>query len=172
MSLNEQIAEHYEALRALAHRLLCRGEGTLRTTALVHEVFLKLRANQGAESEAHLMNLAARTMRQVLVDAARKRTSEKRGGNWQRISLSARVGDDAAQDRAVDVLAIEQSLQKLEIEAPQLAQVVQLHFFGGMSFPDMSRMLGLNERTLFRYWRTARAQMHADLTGAVEPDSA
>ena len=169
MSINEQIAEHYEELRALAHRLLGRGGGTLRTTALVHEVFLKLRAGTSADAftQAHLMNLAARTMRQVLVDAARKRASEKHGGDWERISLSMpRAEADAGQEPALDVLAIEQSLVRLEAESPMLAQVVHLHFYGGLSFPEMSALLGVNERTLFRYWRTARAQIHADLSGA------
>lgn len=167
MSINEQIAEHYEELRALAHRLLGRGGGTLRTTALVHEVFLKLRAGDSAESEAHLMNLAARTMRQVLVDAARKRASEKHGGDWQRVSLSIpRADGESTDESALDVLAIEQSLVRLEAQSPMLAQVVHLHFYGGLSFPEMSELLGVNERTVFRYWRTARAQIHADLGGA------
>jgi len=167
MNLDQQIAVHYDELRALAHRILRRGDATLQTTGLVHEVFLKLRASHGTESEAHLMNLAARAMRQVLVDAARKRSSEKHGGELQRITLTARLGN-AADDSALDVLAIEQSLAALELSSPILAQVVQLHFFGGVSFPEMSRMLGVTERTLFRYWRTARAHIHADLGGGPE----
>ena len=164
MSLDEQIAAHYDELRARAHRVLSRGDASLQTTGLVHEVFLKLRASHGTDSEVHLMNLAARAMRQVLVDAARKRASEKHGGGLQQVTLSAGFGDGFG-DRALDVLSIEQSLATMERDAPLLAQVVQLHFFGGVGFADMSRMMGLNERTLFRYWRTARAQIHADLGG-------
>jgi RNA polymerase sigma factor (TIGR02999 family) len=168
MDLDAQIAEHYESLKVLAHRMLRQSrEGTLRTTGLVHEVFLKLRAIRSTESEAHLMNLAARVMRQVLVDAARRRQNEKRGGDWQRVSLKPGL-EIAGDDQAHDVLAIEQSLRALELQSPTLAQVVELHFFGGLSFPEMSRVLGINERTLFRYWRTARAQIQADL-GAVAP---
>lgn len=163
MDLDAQIAEHYEALKQLAHRMLRQsGDATLRTTGLVHEVFLKLRATRATDSEAHLLNLAARVMRQVLVDAARRRQNEKHGGDWQRVSLKPSL-DAAGDDRAHDVLAIEQSLRALEEQSPTLAQVVELHFFGGLSFPEMSRVLGVNERTLFRYWRTARAHIQADL---------
>lgn len=166
MDLDAQITEHYAALKQLAHRLLRRsGDGTLRTTALVHEVFLKLRGVGGTASEAHLMNLAARVMRQVLVDAARQRQNEKRGGDWQRVGFEPGL-QVAMDDHADDVLAIEQSLRGLEAHSPMLAQVVELHFFGGLSFPEMSRLLGANERTLFRYWRAARAQIQVDLGAA------
>lgn len=168
MSLDQQIAAHYEELKRLAHRMLLRRDTTVQTTGLVHELFLKLRSHGAAESEAHLMNLAARAMRQVLVDAARRRASEKRGGGRIAVTLTDRVGvDDSGME--IDVLAIEQSLQKLELSSPQLARVVELHFFGGMGFPEISRLLGVAERTVFRYWRTARAMIQADLTDAVDP---
>ena len=169
MNLDQQIAAHYEELKQLAHRMLMRRDATLQTTALVHELFLKLRSHGGTEDDAHLMNLAARAMRQILVDAARRRSAEKRGGDQIPVTITDRFG---ALDKGmeIDVLALEQSMQKLEQSAPELAQVVELHFFGGLSFPEMSRVLGVTERTVFRYWRTARAQIHLDLTGtAGEP---
>jgi RNA polymerase sigma factor (TIGR02999 family) len=167
MNLDQQIAQHYEELKRLAHRMLLRGNATLQTTALVHELFLKLRSHAAADSEAHLMNLAARAMRQVLVDAARRRASEKRGGDQIAVTITNRFG---AEDRGleVDVLALEQSLHALEQSAPELAQVVELHFFGGLSFPEIGRLLGVTERTVFRYWRTARAQIQLDMTGGAE----
>ncbi len=165
MDLDQQIAQHYEELKRLAHRLLLRRDATLQTTGLVHELFLKLRSHGAADSEAHLMNLAARAMRQVLVDAARRRASEKRGGDQVAVTITNQFG---AEDKGleIDVLALEQSLSMLEQTAPDLAQVVELHFFGGLSFTEISRLLGVTERTVFRYWRTARAQIQLDLTGA------
>jgi RNA polymerase sigma factor (TIGR02999 family) len=162
MNLDQQIAQYYEELKLLAHRMLLRRDATLHTTALVHELFLKLRSHGGAEGEAHLMNLAARAMRQILVDAARRRASEKRGGDQVAVTITNRFG---AEDKGleIDVLALEQALHKLEQSSPELAQIVELHFFGGLSFADISRLLGINERTLFRQWRTARAQIHLDL---------
>lgn len=167
MSLDQQIAQHYEELKRLAHRMLLRRDATLHTTALVHELFLKLRGHSAADGDAHLMNLAARAMRQILVDAARKRASEKRGGDQIAVTITNRLG---AEDKGmeIDVLALEQSLQKLEKSAPELAKVVELHFFGGLSFADISSLLGINERTLFRQWRTARAQIHLDLSGVAQ----
>lgn len=164
MNLDQQIALHYEELKVLAHRMLLRRHATLQTTALVHELFLKLRSHAGAADEAHLMNLAARAMRQILVDAARRRASEKRGGDQIAVTLTNPLSADEP-GLEIDVLALEQSLERLGQSAPELAQVVELHFFGGLSFPEMSRLLGLTERTLFRYWRTARAQIHLDLGG-------
>ena len=164
MNLDQQIALHYEELKVLAHRMLLRRHATLQTTALVHELFLKLRSHSGATDDAHLMNLAARAMRQILVDAARRRASEKRGGDQIAVTITNQFGADE-KGLEIDVLALEQSLHLLEQSAPELAQVVELHFFGGLSFPEMSRLLGLAERTLFRYWRTARAQIYLDLGG-------
>jgi RNA polymerase sigma factor (TIGR02999 family) len=165
MNLDQQIAQHYEELKRLAHRMLQRGGATLQTTALVHELFLKLRTHCATDSEAHLMNLAARAMRQVLVDAARRRASEKRGGDQAAVTITQRFGGDD-RNMGIDVLALEQSLHKLEQSSPDLARLVELHFFGGLSFPEISRLLGVNERTLFRRWRLARAEIHLDLTGA------
>ncbi len=164
MDLDQQIAALYPELKQLAHRLLLRRDATLQTTALVHELFLKLRGHAGTEGDAHLMNLAARAMRQILVDAARRRLAEKRGGDQVSVTITNRFGE-LDKGMEIDVLALEQSLHKLEQNSPELAQVVELHFFGGLAFPEMARLLGLTERTLFRYWRTARAQIHLDLTG-------
>lgn len=164
MNLDQQIAQHYDELKRLAHRMLLRRDATLQTTALVHELFLKLRSHSAADSEAHLMNLAARAMRQVLVDAARRRASEKRGGDQVAVTITGRIG---AEDKGleVDVLALEQSLQRLEQSSPDLARVVELHFFAGLGFAEIARLLGVTERTVFRHWRTARAQLQLDMTG-------
>lgn len=150
----------YEELKRIAHRHLTTGGSTLQTTALVHEAYLKL-ARAGTLNEAHLLNLASRAMRQVLVDLARTRGRGKRGGDLHLVALTEGIAP--MPEQSVDVLVLEQSLQRLELADPRLAQVVELHFFGGLSFPEMSRVLKVTERTLFRDWRTARALIHSDL---------
>lgn len=151
----------YEELRRIAHRHLAGGGATLQTTGLVHEAYLKL-ASAAVVDEAHLLNLASRAMRQVLVDLARSRGRDKRGGGLRLETLTERDAPATATDE-LDVLALEQSLNRLEQAEPRLARVVELHFYGGLSFPEISRVLQVTERTLFRDWRAARAMIHADL---------
>jgi RNA polymerase sigma factor (TIGR02999 family) len=156
----------YAELKRIAHRHLDGSGNTLQTTGLVHEAWLKLdRADAPVESEAHLLNLASRAMRQIVVDAARRRLAEKRGGGALRVTLTGNLDADAP-GTDVDVLAIEQSLQRLEQIEPRLARVVELHFYGGLQFAEISRVLGVTERTVYRDWRTARAMILADLGGA------
>lgn len=156
----------YAELKRLAHRHLECNPGTLQTTGLVHEAWLKLgRAEALVEGEAHLLNLASRAMRQIVVDAARRRAAEKRGADVLRVTFDERI-DVPGRGTEVDVLAIEQSLLRLERIEPRLAQVVEMHFYGGLGFPDISRALGVTERTVFRDWRAARAMILADLGGA------
>jgi RNA polymerase sigma factor (TIGR02999 family) len=155
----------YAELKRIAHRQLAARGGTLQTTGLVHEAWLKL-AHARVEDEKHLLNLASRAMRQVLLDLARDRGRDKRGNAPRHEPLTERIAVEAAANDSIDVLALEQCLQRLEQAEPRLAQVVELHFYGGLSFPEMSRVLNVTERTLFRDWRTARALIHADLTAA------
>jgi RNA polymerase sigma factor (TIGR02999 family) len=156
----------YEELKRIAHRHLDGGDGTLQTTGLVHEAWLKLnRGDALVDDPAHLLNLASRAMRQIVVDAARRRHAEKRGAGALRVTLDERI-DAPGHGNEVDVLAIEQSLQRLEAVDARLAKVVEMHFFGGLGFAEISRTLGVTERTLFRDWRTARAMILADLGGA------
>lgn len=151
----------YDELKRIAHRHLASGGATLQTTGLVHEAYLKLARAQVVD-EGHLLNLASRAMRQVLVDMARARGRDKRGGALLLVTLDDQIALEAASG-GIDVLALEQSMQRLQQVDPRLAQVVELHFYGGLSFPEMSRVLQVTERTLFRDWRTARAMIHADL---------
>ncbi len=160
----EQLFEQlYDELKRIAHRHLATGGGTLQTTGLVHEAYLKLARAQVVD-EAHLLNLASRAMRQVLVDLARARGRDKRGNGLALATLNEDGVPVVSQD--LDVLMLEQSLTRLEQADPRLARVVELHFFGGFSFPEMARVLGVAERTVFRDWRAARALIHADLSPA------
>ena len=162
-----QFDQLYAELKRIAHRHLAGGGGTMQTTGLVHEAWLKLRKGDAAvECEAHLLNLASRAMRQIVVDAARARAADKRGGDALRVTLTDRVHHADAETDDVDVLALEQSLERLERVEPRLAQVVEMRFYGGLGFDEIGRALEVTERTVYRDWRAARALILADLGGA------
>jgi RNA polymerase sigma factor (TIGR02999 family) len=150
----------YQELRVVAHNQLRRvGRGTLDTTALVHETYLKLvPASLRPQDRAHVFALAAIAMRQILTDFARHRLAEKRGGGLIQTTL-----DDvhAAQgDRSVDVLAVNQALESLERADPRLGRLVELRYFGGMSIPEIATVLEVSERTVLRDWKKARAFLY------------
>ena len=155
---SERLFEHlYAELRRCAHRQLNGAHGhTLSTTVLVHETWLKLvqSPNLSVESRRHFMALAARAMRQVLVDHARRRQADKRGGDAVFVTLDERLPD--ARETALDVLALDPALTTLEDVDARAARVVSLHFFGGLSFPAIAEIEGLNERTVKRDWQAAR----------------
>ncbi len=154
----------YDELRRCAHRQLGgSADRTLSTTALVHETYVKLTAAQTLrlESRQHFMALAARAMRQVLVDQARRATADKRGGNAQFATLDERIPD--APTQAIEVLALDQALGELEQIDQRAARVVQLHFFAGLSFAAIAELEGLNERTIKRDWQAARQLLAATM---------
>ena len=159
----------YDELRRCAHRQLGgRGE-TLSTTALVHETFVKLVAADTLrlESRRHFMALAARAMRQVLVDHARRAGADKRGGDAVFVTLDDRVPD--APPEASEVLALDRALAELERIHARAARVVQLHFFGGLSFISIAELEGLNERTIKRDWQAARLLLASAIGPAASP---
>jgi RNA polymerase sigma factor (TIGR02999 family) len=149
----------YEDLRRLARRQLGYEyvERTLNPTALVHESYLKLgRAAMAAHDRAHFLAIAARAMRQVLVDRARDRKAAKRGGGaWERTTLTdgAWVGEFDPDN----MLALNDALEKLE---PRQRQVVECRFFGGMEEQEIAVALGVSERTVHRDWIKARAWLY------------
>jgi len=149
----------YDDLRRLAQRQLGReyGERTLNATALVHESYLKLGAiGLVARDRAHFLAIAARAMRQVLVDHARDRKAAKRGGGvWERTTLT-----DGAWAREFDpdgMLMLDEALTELD---PRQRQVVECRFFGGMEEREIAAALGVSERTVHRDWIKARAWLH------------
>lgn len=149
----------YDDLRLLARRQLGRefGERTLNPTALVHEAYLKLGAGAGvATDRAHFLAIAARAMRQVLVDHARDRKAAKRGGgSWERTTLTdgAWVGEFDPDG----MLALDEGLARLEARQ---RQVVECRFFGGMEEQEIAAALGVSERTVHRDWVKARAWLY------------
>lgn len=170
-ALDELYPLVYQDLHGVAHRAL-RGGGpgdTLNTTALVHEAYLKLHGSARFEPQdrRHFFAVAARAMRQIIVDHARRRAAEKRGGSLQRVDLDAAT--IATEDSGAAVLALEDALQKLAALDGRLAQVVELRFFGGLSVEETADVLQVDARTVKRDWRKARAVLYLTLEGRAGP---
>jgi RNA polymerase sigma factor (TIGR02999 family) len=161
----------YRELQACAHRQLARrssGE-TLNTTALVHETYLKLTANdrQTYTDRVHFFAVAAGAMRQILVDYARRAAAGKRGGGMREVSLDlAKVG---AAGRADELIALDEALTELAAADARLARTVELRFFGGLSVEETADVLGTSPRTVKRDWRKARAYLYDALRSARGP---
>jgi len=157
-ALDRVVALTYQELRAIAHRrLAARGPGgTLSTTALVHEAYLKLvdQSRAGWQDRAHFLALASLAMRHVLVDRARERSTLKRGGARRHITL-----DDealAVEDQPEALLQLTEALDRLATLEPRLARVVECRFFGGLTEEETAAALGVTTRTVQRDWVKAR----------------
>lgn len=162
-----------EELRAVAAARL-RGEAaghTLQPTALVNEAYLKLAASPGVDwrDRVHFLAVAARAMRQVLVDRARRRNADKRGGGARPTTLSGRFLAGAGEGpSAEEILALDRALDELGRIQPRLRQVVELRYFGGLTDAEIGEALGVTRRTVQRDWTRARAWLHAALEGRGE----
>lgn len=156
----------YEDLKRLARAQLRRAQapkGTLDTTALVHEAYIRLiePAGLAAEDRAHFFNLAARVMRHVMADFARRRGAAKRGAD---LRVTWPDGFEPAVDvHGSRVLAIDEALERLERESARLAQLVELRFFAGLSIEEVAVLQNVSDRTVKRDWRRARAFLLAEL---------
>ena len=153
----ERYAESYQELRRLAHAQLSRHQrtGALDTTALVHESYLRFVRVQGnIEDKRHFMGYAAKVMRSVIVDFARARNAERRGGDMQQTTLNSQIMENVTLESGV--LRIDEALNALEGADPRLAQIVELRFFAGLSAEEAAEVIGISERTLFREWEKAR----------------
>lgn len=148
----------YADLRRIARSVLgaTPGHETLQTTALEHEVLLRLldRPPGAFESGAHLLNASARMMRQVLVDRARKAATEKRGGEWRRADFDAAL--ELHIPDGTDLLALDRALAELEAMDARMAKVVELRYFIGLDVPEVAAALGVAERTAQRDWISTR----------------
>ena len=159
----------YEELRRIAGRQRRRvgSSATLNTTALVHEAYIKLAPAEPGLSRAHFLALAARAMRQILVDHARSRSSLKRGGQ---ISFGELNEDSAgAPGDMVDMLALDRTLTELAQLDKRAGQLVEWHVFGGLSIEEVAELQSVAPRTSYRDWRRARAFLtqRLGLIGAV-----
>jgi RNA polymerase sigma factor (TIGR02999 family) len=164
-------SELYGELRLIARRMRRRAgaPSTLSTTAVVHESYLKLVGAAGLDfaDRAHFLNTAARAMRQILLDGARRRLARKRGGGADESDLDD-VGELAIPHLEVppeDLLALGDALVALERVDERLARVVELRYFAGLSEEESAEALGVTDRTVRRDWRKARAFLLAELSG-------
>jgi RNA polymerase sigma factor (TIGR02999 family) len=155
----------YPELHQIAHRQLLRlgGDATLNTTALVHELYMKLIGAHAidARDRGHFIAITARAMRQILVDGARRARAQKR-------TPVLHVTADSSSDlgaRAADLIALDQALDELASLEPRLGRMVELRFFGGLSVEETAAALEISPRTVKRDWRKARAFLHRAIAG-------
>jgi RNA polymerase sigma factor (TIGR02999 family) len=156
----------YADLRRLAASVLrgTPGHATLQTTALVHEALLRVLGVRAADyqSPAHLLNVAARMMRQILVDRARAAFSQKRGGGWQRDEFTDML--ELPIPDGTDLDALNEALTELESAHERMAKVVELRYFVGLSVAEVAQTLGVTERTAHRDWASAREWLRERLS--------
>jgi RNA polymerase sigma factor (TIGR02999 family) len=159
-SLDQLFSLTYEELRRLAASVK-RGDpsNTLSPTALVNEAWLKLAKSPGiaAESPLHFKRIAARAMRQLLIEAARRRNAHKRGGDGEAIFVTFDDSLDGAATCEKDLLALDAALTELASFEPRQAVIVESRFFGGLEVSEISTLLGVSEATILRDWRAAKA---------------
>jgi len=157
----------YEELRHQATRYLRRERPghTLQTTALIHEAYLRLidAKDVNWQSRAHFFAIAANLMRRVLVEHARRRDSDKRGGSQVRVQLDEALA--VADETDVDLLAIDEALNRLTTIDPQQARVVELRFFSGLTVEETAAALGVSPKTVKRDWSVARAWLRREIGG-------
>lgn len=159
----------YDELRKLAaHKLVGEKPGqTLQATALVHEAYVRLvdvdRA-QRWDSRGHFFAAAAEAMRGILVERARAKAREKRGGKFTRLNIDA--VDLATTATPDQLLAVDEALAKLARDDPAAAQLVQLRYFAGLSVEEAAKATGISTATAYRHWNYARAWLHKELHGA------
>jgi RNA polymerase sigma factor (TIGR02999 family) len=156
----------YEELHALAQAYMRqeRPDHTLQPTALLNEAYVRLVGQPASnlKDHTHFLAVAARTMRQVLVDHARRHRCNKRGGDRQRSPLEEVVL--MTENRAVDVLALDDALSELATVNPDHVRVVELRFFAGLTIDETARALGMSTATVERAWQSARAWLYRQLT--------
>jgi RNA polymerase sigma-70 factor (ECF subfamily) len=168
-ALDQLVPVVYGELRAIAARYL-RGEWaghTLQPTALVHEAYMRLVDQREVEwqNRAHFFGVAAQLMRRLLVDHARGRNRRKRGGGLLMVPLEENDVAGPAPDDGLDLVALDDALERLAALSPQQARVVELRYFGGLSIEETAEVLGVSTMTVKRGWAMARAWLHRELSG-------
>ena len=152
----------YDELRQLAAAQMAREKPghTLDATALVHEAWVRLTGGQQFESRSHFFRASAEAMRRILVDHARARNADKRGGSWTRVELADWQKVAQAPEQ---VLALNEALERLAALAPGKARLVTLRYFGGLSLSEAADALGVSLRTAERWWHFARSWLYTQL---------
>ncbi len=155
----------YDELRRLAASFhgSPRSGDTLQPTALVHEAYLRMAGKEGGfNNRSHFVCVAAKAMRQILVDHARARGAVKRGGDWQRVTIAGLVGEE---NEEVDLLDLEAALDQLAQSNERAARIAELRLFGGLGIPETAAAIDMSERTVKYDWRFARAWLRKMLHG-------
>ncbi|MBX3299720.1 MAG: sigma-70 family RNA polymerase sigma factor [Acidobacteria bacterium] len=164
--LNALMAEAYAELRRLAsfHLRSERRAHTLRPTELVHETYLRLLKQHSidAECRVHFLSLASTIMRRVLVDHARRKKRAKRGSGVQPVTLDRILTETrfGSEPEIVDILALEEALNALSLNDPDQARIVEMHFFGGLTFEEVAQVQAVSLRTVMREWKFARTWLY------------
>lgn len=166
---SDLFAAFYSELRRLAHsRLRQENSGhTLQTTALVHEVWLRMgrdSVNRNWTSPDHFLATVTAAMRNLLVDRARRRQAVRHGGKYNRVTRE--IDEVRLAERDENLLALEDALQALELEDPLKAKLVTLRYFGGLSIEEACEVLGLSRTTAHRYWTYSRTWLYRRICGA------
>lgn len=155
----------YDNLKRYAAALAGPGAGnrTLQPTALVHEAYMRLvdQTRVDWQGRTHFFAVGAEMIRRVLVDDARRRAADKRGGGWHRVSLQE---GDGAPEQSADLIALDEALARLATLDPRAARVVELRFFGGLREADVAQVLGVSPSTVRDDWRMARAWLRENLS--------
>jgi RNA polymerase sigma factor (TIGR02999 family) len=168
-SVNELFSVTYEELRRLASSVR-RGDpsATLSPTVLVNEAWLKLAKSPGvaSESQLHFKRIAARAMRQLLIEAARRRNSHKRGGDDAIAFITFDESRHQTAECGKELLALDAALEELARIEPRQAQMIEYRFFGGLDITETAALLGVSEATILRDWRAAKAWLAQTLRKA------
>ena len=156
----------YEELRRMANHYMRneRKGHTLQTSALVNEAYLRLvdHENIDWQNRSHFFGLAAQAMRRILVDHARSRNYQKRGGNAERVSLDEAA--NFAEERATELIALDEALQELAKLDPRKSRIVEMRYFGGLTGEETAEALGISTATVARDWETAKAWLLRELS--------
>ena len=164
----DSLVDHvYATLRRMANRQMGaeRGDHTLSPTALVHEAYLRLVDQESMDwrDRAHFYAIAARVMRRVLIDHARRKLAGKRGGDQIKVTLNEEVAGTVASPEAL--IELDTALERLEELSPRQRQVVEMRFFGGMTHEEVAEVIGVSVPTVRRDWRLAQAWLNREMAG-------
>lgn len=164
-ALGAVFGQLYPELRRLAQSHLGSGERTLTPTVLIHEAYLRLLGNAelALNDRRHFMACAARAMRAIWVDHVRRSTALKRGGPGRDAPLEVADGMPSALQVNLELLALDQALDRLDDISPRQREVVELRYFAGLEFPEIAALLECSERTAKREWERARAFLYAHM---------
>jgi RNA polymerase sigma-70 factor, ECF subfamily len=169
-AVDELMPVVYTELRRIAHQYMRRQSAghSLQTTALVNEAFLKLidsdRVNW--QDRSHFFAICSQLMRRILVDSARRRQSQKRGGDRLQVTLEDEIA--AVDERRADVIALDEALKRLAGLSPRQSQIVELRYFGGLTEEQVAETLDISARTVRRDWNVARAWLYRELRPDLE----